>query len=258
MTVQLGRTRKLQDLRRGDIINIRVPFEENTRDYYNGYKPGEIRGRPFTDRFGQSGKERMVIYMGRMGQTMLYLPLTSKQHDTNERYEQYELKDNSMTPKKDPTRKSYVETHTLRSMWIGRQRELSYTGRINKWDLGNIIHRIANNTLQLDSNRDQRGYIPNTMREVFLMELIHQGFGDWKQTPYGDVYTKKDKRSSVTLTSFGMVHYHVNATKDEVHEMVSRREGRPLPPLKESSLDFQQKIQQLTNRKETKQYVATH
>lgn len=143
-------------------------------------------------------------------------------------------------------------------MWIGRQRELSYTGRINKWDLGNIIHRIANNTLQLDSNRDQRGYIPNTMREVFLMELIHQGFGDWKQTPYGDVYTKKDKRSSVTLTSFGMVHYHVNATKEEVHEMVSRREGRPLPPLKESSLDFQQKIQQLTNRKETKQYVATH
>lgn len=64
MTVQLGRTRKLHDLRRGDIINMRVPFEENTRDYYNGYKPEEIRGRPFTDRFGQSGKERMVIYMG--------------------------------------------------------------------------------------------------------------------------------------------------------------------------------------------------
>lgn len=258
MTVQLGRTRNLQDLRRGDIINIRVPFEENTRDYYNGYKPEEIRGRFFTDRFGQSGKERMVIYMGRMGQTMLYLPLTSKQHAADERYEQYELKDNSMTPKKDPTRKSYVETHTLRSMRISRKRELSYTGRINKLDLGNIIHRIANNTLQLDSNRDQRGYIPNTMREVFLMELLHQGFGDWKQTPYGDVYTKKDKSCSVTLTNFGIVHYHVNATKEEVHEMVSKREGRPLPPLKESSLDFQKKVQQLTDGKEMKQNVTTY
>lgn len=258
MTVQLGRTRKLHDLRRGDIINMRVPFEENTRDYYNGYKPEEIRGRPFTDRFGQSGKERMVIYMGRMGQTMLYLPLTSKQHDADERYEQYELKDNSMTPKKDPTRKSYVETHTLRSMKINRNRNLDYTGRLNKLDLGNIIHRIANNTLQLDSNRDQRGYIPNTMREVFLMELIHQGFCDWRQTPYGDVYRKKDQSSSVTLTQFGMVHYHVNVTKEEVHEMISKREGRPLPPLKDSSLDFQQQVQQLTNGKETKQYATTH
>lgn len=193
-----------------------------------------------------------------MGQTMLYLPLTSKQHDADERYEQYELKDNSMTPKKDPTRKSYVETHTLRSMKISRNRNLDYTGRLNKLDLGNIIHRIANNTLQLDSNRDQRGYIPNTMREVFLMELIHQGFCDWRQTPYGDVYSKKDQSSSVTLTQFGMVHYHVNVTKEEVHEMISKREGRPLPPLKDSSLDFQQQVQQLTNGKETKQYATTH
>lgn len=55
-----------------------------------------------------------------------------------------------------------------------------------------------------------------------------------------------------------MVHYHVNVTKEEVHEMISKREGRPLPPLKDSSLDFQQQVQQLTNGKETKQYATTH
>ena len=258
MTVYLGRTRKLKELRRGDIINLRVPFEENTRDYYNGYKPEDIRGRPFTNRFGQSGKERMVIYMGRMGGTMLYLPMTSKQHDAHECYEQYELKDNSMTPKKDPTRKSYVETHTLRAMHIGSNRELPYTGRLNKLDLGNIIHRVANNTLHLDTNRDQRGYIPESMREVFLMEVIQQGFSDWKQTSYGDVYMKKDRSSQVTLTPFGMVHYHVNATKEEVHAMISKREGRPLPPLKETDLEFEKNIEQLTKGKEPSQYAAAY
>lgn len=34
--------KKPKDLRKGDIIRIRVPFEENTSDYYNGYHPKEI------------------------------------------------------------------------------------------------------------------------------------------------------------------------------------------------------------------------
>ena len=38
-----GETRKLQELRKGDIVFLDIPFEENTRDYYNGYTPEEIR-----------------------------------------------------------------------------------------------------------------------------------------------------------------------------------------------------------------------
>ena len=72
-----GETRKLQELRKGDIVFLDIPFEENTRDYYNGYTPDEIRGKPFTDRFGRSSRERIGIYIGREGKHMSYLPVTT-------------------------------------------------------------------------------------------------------------------------------------------------------------------------------------
>ena len=61
------RTKTLKELQPGDIIRVQVLFAENTRDYYNGYTPEEIRGGKYTDRFGQSGKNRMVIFLGRDG-----------------------------------------------------------------------------------------------------------------------------------------------------------------------------------------------
>lgn len=69
---------------------------------------------------------------------------------------------------------------------------------------------------------------------------------------------KKDRSSQVTLTPFGMVHYHVNTTKEEVHAMISKREGRPLPPLKETDLEFEKNIEQLTKGKEPSQYAAAY
>ena len=57
--------RKPKDLRKGDIVFMRIPFEENTSDYYNGYRPKEIRGNLFRDRNGDSSKPRFVIEIGR-------------------------------------------------------------------------------------------------------------------------------------------------------------------------------------------------
>lgn len=226
MAFELGRTRKLTALRRGDVININVPFEENTRDYYNGYKPSEIREKPFTDRFGRSSKTRMVIYLGRDGQDMLYLPLTSKTNSGADALHQYELKDVSMLPLGDPPKRSFVELDSVRCMHISYQRELAYTGYLNKEDLNNILHRVSNATLQYDSKRDCRGYIPSYMEKTFTDELKNRGYKKTLENEDRKQYAKIPPGTTITRTKYGMVHYHYPLSKEEVKQMVNIREGQ--------------------------------
>lgn len=226
MGIILDRTRKLTALRKGDIVNINVLYEENTRDYYNGYKPEEIRGHRFKDRFGQSQKRRMVIYIGRDGDTMLFLPLTSQTAESSIPH-QYILKDNSMTPRRNPDMKSYVDVENLRAVHISYHRDIAYTGRITKEDLANIMHRLSNFTLQFNSRRDQRGYVPDDMEEVFQAELENQGYQLRSETEYKKTYAK-ESGETVTRTKYGIVHYHVPVTKEQVYIMVCHREGHDI------------------------------
>lgn len=220
------RTRKLTALRKGDIVNINVLYEENTRDYYNGYKPQEIRGHYFVDRFGNSQKRRMVIYIGRDGENMLFLPLTS-QSTENSLPHQYILKDNSMTIRRDPEMKSYVEVECLRAVHISYHRDIPYVGRITKEDMANILHRLSNWTLQFGARRDQRGYVPDDMEEVFQKELAHQGYQLESETDYKKVYAKASGET-ITRTKYGLVHSHVPVTKEEIYSMVCYREGHDI------------------------------
>ena len=273
-----GETRKLQELRKGDIVFLDIPFEENTRDYYNGYTPEEIRGKPFTDRFGRSSKERMVIYIGRDGKHMSYLPLTSKSADTeHDKAHQYELKDNSMTLRGTRKRRSFVEVDSLRCIKLKYDADLPYTGRIRRDDLENLLHRIANNTLQFDSDRDQRGYIPNYMPETFEEELHNRGYELTKETPLAKTFTKEGTTKSITRTKYGVVHYHNQMTKQEVCDLVGKREGkhltlpepkeqteaviRPLKrnkdPQKRKRPSFSETVEQLSKTEETKSYGYT-
>ena len=220
--IMFGRTRKITQLKRGDIINIKAPFEENTKDYYNGYTPEQIRGHKFTDRFGLSAKSRMVIYIGRDNQTLYYLPVTSKQK-RGDLPHQYELKDNSMTPKADADRHSYVECENLRAIEIPFGTDIPYTNRITNEDLANIMHRISNIALQFDSQRDKRGYITPEMKETFEQELTSRGFTVRKETEDRKIWRKKNVE--VTQTKYGLIHYHVDMSKQDVTIMVSKREG---------------------------------
>lgn len=267
MTFRLGRRRTLNQLRAGDIINIKIPFEENTRDYYNGYKPIDIRGRMFTDRFGNSAKTRMVIYIGRDNETMYYLPLTSKTGTSHDMLHQYELKDTFMMPTNNVREtRSFVEVDALRTMRIAKERELPYTGYVTKEDLDNIRHRISNNTLQFNSKRDQRGYIPESMRGTFEEELTGQGY---KLTIINDnktVYEKTETGQQISRTKYGMVHYHVQMTEEQVRKMVSIREGRVIPDPQKSKTEtietvkFKKTVETLsTHQKERKEtYASTY
>lgn len=91
--------KSLKELRKGDIVHMGIPFEENTTDYYNGYRPQEIRGSLYTDKDGRAAKARYIVVIGHDENNIMYLPLTSRRSGFDEKH-QYELEDNSMTYKK--------------------------------------------------------------------------------------------------------------------------------------------------------------
>ena len=52
--------KQMKDLTFGDIITTRIPFEEITKDYYNGYNEYDVRGELFNVN-GQRSKVRPVM-----------------------------------------------------------------------------------------------------------------------------------------------------------------------------------------------------
>lgn len=216
--------RKLKDLRKGDIIRMRIPFEENTLDYYNGYHPKEIRGRMFKDRFGDTSKPRFIIVVGRDDNNVIYLPLTSR-HCRFDSKHQYVLQDNSMTWKKDENMKSYVEINSLRALPVNPKCDIQYVGSTAENDMINIMVQLGKRNIDFESKRDQRAYISQHKEERFERRLAEEGF-KLKEDKFGDrTYNNEDGRT-VTKSRYGLVKYHVPLSKEEVADMVAVREGK--------------------------------
>lgn len=232
--------RKLRDLKKGDIVYLRIPYEENTRDYYNGYNPKEIRGHMFKDRFGDTSKPRMVIVVGRDGNNMLYLPLTSR-HSGFDSDRHYVLQDNSMTWKKDPDMKSYVEISSLRAVYIDPERDLHYDGRIRENDMVNIMVKLGRREINLESRRDQRAYVSRNKDEAFERHLMENGYMLSKERSDGRVFSGKEGRT-VKKSKWGLVHYHVPLSKEEVKRMVEKREEKPEDEFARAVYDITEKF----------------
>lgn len=241
--------RKLEDLKKGDIIRMRIPFEENTTDYYNGYRPKEIRGHLFKDRFGNTSKPRFVVVVGRDRDNVVYLPLTSRHSRfNNDSQHHYMLQDNSMTWKKDPDMKSYVECHSLRAVHADPEWNIQYFGRIAENDMVNIMVKAGKNEIDFDSKRDQRAYVSRNKEEKFEKTLEERGFvlqqdikgHSYNEEVQGKVYRRPDGYT-VEKQKWGLVRYHVYVTKKEVTNMVAAREGKPLDDFTKAVADITEK-----------------
>ena len=215
--------KKLKDLRKGDVIRMRIPFEENTPDYYNGYKPKDIRGHLVKDDKGRPSKPRFVIVVGRDESNIMYLPMTSR-HSGFDSERQYPLEDNSMTWKKDPDMTSWVEVNSLRAVYANDEWDIHHFGRISDNDMANIMVRVAKREINFESKRDQRAYVSRNKEGLFEQTLKEHGYKLTREDFNGKVYDNEDGKT-VTRTKWGLVHYHVQLTMDEVKDMVKAREG---------------------------------
>lgn len=232
-------SRKLCELKKGDIIRTRIPFEENTPDYYNGYYPKQIRGRLFRDRFGNTSKPRFVIVVGYDENNIMYLPLTSRHCRCDERH-QYTLQDNSMTWKRDSDMKSYVECNSLRAIRINPEWDMQYIGRIEENDMTNIMVKVGKYEIDFESKRDQRAYISKTKEEAFERRLKENGYTLSHKEFESRTYTSDNGRT-VTKSRWGLVKYHVPLSKEEVTKLVAKREGKPMD-------DFTRAIRNITEK----------
>lgn len=217
-------TRKPKELKKGDIIRMRIPFEENTTDYYNGYRPKEIRGHMFKDRFGDTSKPRFVIVVGHDENNIVYLPLTSR-HSRFDSQHQYVLQDNSMTWKKDPDMKSYVEVDSLRAVYANPEWDIQRFGQVAENDMVNIMVQLGKRDVDLESQRDQRTYVSRNKSESFEKHLIANGYMLAKDEYTGKTFKKEDGRT-ITKSRWGLVKYHVPLSKEEVTKLVAKREEK--------------------------------
>lgn len=233
-------TRKPKDLRKGDIVRMRIPFEENTPDYYNGYKPEDIRGELYKDRFGSTSKPRFVIVMGQEGRNIIYLPLTSR-HSGFDSEHQYTLQDNSMTWKKDPDMKSYVEVDSVRAVYANPNWDIQYIGRAAENDMVNIAVRLGKTTLDMDSKRDQRVYVSRNNTASFERNLAEKGYEVSKSEPNQTTYRNKEGRT-ITKQKWGLVRYHVPLSKEEVTNLVAERENIPVDEFTKAVTDITEKL----------------
>lgn len=212
-----------EDLRKGDIIRMRIPFEENTRDYYNGYSPEEIRGDYYKDQFGDTSKPRFIIVMGQEERNIIYLPLTSSYRSRLDDLHQYALEDNSMTWKKDPDMKSYVELDSLRAVYVNPKWTLSFIGHITENDMVNIQVKLGKRDIDLNSKCDQRAYVPIRKEESFLKNIENNGYVFQKEENNTKIYRNNEGRT-ITKQRWGLVKYHVPLTKEEVKQMIAETE----------------------------------
>lgn len=232
--------KKPKDLRKGDIIRIRVPFEENTSDYYNGYHPKEIRGGEwYKDRFGDTSKPRFCIVIGREDNNVLYLPMTSR-HARCDNKHQYTLQDNSMTWKKNEDMKSYVELDTLRAVHTGEDWNIQSFGRVAENDMTNIMVRLGRRKLDMNSDRDQRIYVSPNKETAFEKQMAENGYIVSESTERGKTYNKEDGRT-VTKSKWGFVMYHVPMSKEDVTAMVAKREGKLIDDFAKAVADITEK-----------------
>lgn len=240
-------TKKPSDLRKGDIIRMRIPFEENTPDYYNGHSPKKVRGELYKDRFGNSSKPRFVVVIGRENDNIIYLPLTSR-HSGFDNQHQYALQDNSMTWKKDEDMKSYVECHALRAVYANPDWDIQNFGHVAENDMVNIMVKAGKRNINFESKRDQRAYISRAKNDTFEKQLAEQGFVQQKD-PSGNTYNEEIKGTvfahsdgrTVEKQKWGLVRYHVPLSIQEVTEMVAARESRPVDEFTKAVADITEK-----------------
>lgn len=240
-------TKKPAELRKGDIIRMRIPFEENTSDYYNGYRPKEVRGSLYRDRFGDTSKPRFVVVIGRENNNIIYLPLTSR-HSGFDSQHQYVLEDNSMTWKKDPDMKSYVECHALRSVYVNPGWDIQNFGHVMENDMVNIMIKTGKRNINFDSKRDQRAYVSRAKSDQFEKMLEDRGFIQQKD-PSGNTYNEEIKGKifvhpdgrTVEKQKWGLVRYHVPLSIEEVAKMVALRENKPVDDFTKAVADITEK-----------------
>ncbi len=199
--------RLVSDLEFGDIILANVAFEENTRDYYQGYPVYHIINDAITDEFGRTSKIRPVVVMSRTDNQLFVAPLTSQNGSNYDFEHQLQLEDTAEMLK--DVDNSFVEVTDVRRIFLEPSYEVPYLTKLGEMDTKHLIGKYETKFQTRAFNnpiKDTHTYINN--EESF--------YNYWKNEGYsrnGNIVSKDNH--SVTLHD-GIASSHYEVSKEEV------------------------------------------
>lgn len=208
-------TKKPHDLKLGDIVIISAYFEENTRMYYNGYHPLEIKNDLVKDAFGRTRKMRPVMVIGMENDKLIYAPLTTtRSHMTTDEIHQYVLGDLKLFDS-EFTMKSFLELDSVRHTNVQSHWDIQYIKAIPKEDLNQIMYKLSIRLKRSDPIRDiyrvgQEPYI-----SYYKEELISLGYKK-KLSKTGTEHYIKDGHDVHFYQNCGLIKHHHQRTLDDV------------------------------------------
>lgn len=201
------KNRLVSDLEFGDIILANMAFEENTRDYYQGYPVYHIINDAITDEFGRTSKIRPVVIMGRTDNQVFVAPLTSQNGSNYDFEHQLQLKDTAEMLK--DVDNSFIEVTDVRRVFLEPSYEVPYLTKLGNMDTKNLVEKYETKFQTRAFNnpiKDTHTYIPN--EDSFYKYWENEGY-----KRKGDTLSKDNH--SITLHD-GIASSHYDVSKEEV------------------------------------------
>lgn len=201
------KNRLVSDLEFGDIILANVTFEENTRDYYQGYPVYHIINDAITDAFGRTSKIRPVVIMGKTDGQVFVAPLTSQNGSNYDFEHQLQLEDTVEMLK--GVDNSFVEVTDVRRVFLDPSYEVPYLTKLGPIDTENLVEKYKTRFQTRAFNnptKDTHTYIPD--KESFYDYWQNEGY-----ERKGNTLLKGNH--SITLHD-GIASSHYKVPKEEV------------------------------------------
>lgn len=201
------------EVKKGDVLLKFCPFEENTRDYYNGYTVEEIIGNKVLDRNGKDGKTRPILVLDIQDYQISYIPLTSKYNsNTFDVMNLYKLQDTNLHSD------NYLATYAQLDVRVIKSHPEATHVKVDTLtprDLSEVTSRLNERAFAVRDGIDSRALMSESQMEMFRNRLEIANYSH-KSFPTGVNYYQENRR--FTLYNSGLVHYHFQKDIEDVRQ----------------------------------------
>lgn len=215
---------KSKDLSFGDIIILKTPYEENTKDYYHGYNVLDVMGDYVRDGHNRTQKCRPVLVIATENDELIYTPITSKHN----MYKEFDIKNHYRLHEPLQNNKNYttyVQTLNVRAVDTKDYYNYEVIDTLKPRDKQAILGALVNTYTEKSNKMDTRRFVTPKHKRKFENQLTETGFEKNQNK-----YTKDNLE--ITISDKGIIKYHYNYTLDEVRE----KHNSPLCVNKENNL----------------------
>lgn len=147
----------LQEFQFGDLIEIKAPFEENTKDYYFGYDVKSVRGELVKDNFGRTSKRRSVMVIAVNNNELTYIPLTSQHGSKEDNKHHYKCK-NIIKTQEYKNYDTYIELNSIRTVTLNNNDRILHYGVLPNNDKQNLLGLLIQRCDKYSKNKDCRRF----------------------------------------------------------------------------------------------------